>query len=165
MTEARFLERARLQLHKPFVPVMGHMAFLVQCLTNLLENAAKFVPSGTVPEIHVRTEKKETSVRIWIEDNGIGIDPAYHNRLFQMFERVHRDKTYEGTGIGLAIVKKSVERMGGTAGVESVAGQGSRFWIELPGSEISGNGNGNATATNAAPRVSVQAKNGARQAN
>jgi signal transduction histidine kinase len=71
------------------------------------------------------------TVRIWIEDNGIGIDPKYQERIFQVFERLHGVETYPGTGIGLAIARKGVERMGGRVGVESQLGQGSRFWIEL----------------------------------
>jgi signal transduction histidine kinase len=71
-------------------------------------------------------------VRLWIEDNGIGIKPEYRSRLFGMFERVHPEQNYEGTGIGLAIVRKAVERMNGAAGFESDGVSGSRFWIELP---------------------------------
>jgi signal transduction histidine kinase len=71
-------------------------------------------------------------VRLWIEDNGIGILPEYHERIFRMFERLHSVSAYPGTGIGLAIVRKGVERMGGRVGVESAGTNGSRFWMELP---------------------------------
>ncbi|HEY9780137.1 MAG TPA: CHASE3 domain-containing protein [Leptolyngbyaceae cyanobacterium] len=71
-------------------------------------------------------------VRLWIEDNGIGIAPEYYQRIFRVFERLHGVETYPGTGIGLAIVRKGVERMGGEVGIESQANVGSRFWIELP---------------------------------
>jgi signal transduction histidine kinase len=67
-----------------------------------------------------------------VQDNGIGIPTEYQHRLFNMFERVHPDLKYEGTGVGLAIVRKAVERMGGTFGVDSAAGHGSKFWIKLP---------------------------------
>ena len=70
-------------------------------------------------------------MRIWVEDNGIGIAKEHQNRIFNVFERLHGQETYPGTGVGLAIVKAGVERMGGTSGVESVLGDGSRFWIEL----------------------------------
>jgi signal transduction histidine kinase len=67
-----------------------------------------------------------------VEDNGIGIDPTHQERVFGVFERLHQNDAYPGTGIGLAIVRKAVERMGGRVGVRSTPGEGSRFWIELP---------------------------------
>ncbi|HVS52149.1 MAG TPA: PAS domain S-box protein [Opitutaceae bacterium] len=123
---------AEIAIESPLLFVRGHEASLTQCLTNLLDNAVKFVPRGVAPRVRVRTEALDGRVRLWVEDNGIGIDPAAQRRLFLLFERVHAGATYRGTGIGLAIVRKAVERMGGTAGVESQPGQGSRFWIELP---------------------------------
>jgi signal transduction histidine kinase len=72
-------------------------------------------------------------VRVEVTDNGIGIDPAVQPRLFRMFERLPTDQPFEGTGVGLAIVRKAAERMNGRAGVESTVGKGSTFWIELPG--------------------------------
>ncbi|HAJ63652.1 MAG TPA: ATP-binding protein [Cyanobacteria bacterium UBA8543] len=71
-------------------------------------------------------------VRLWIQDNGIGIAPEYHERIFRVFERLHGVETYSGTGIGLAIVRKGIERLSGQVGVESRPNQGSCFWIELP---------------------------------
>lgn len=124
--------RASVTVKSPLHSVLGHEACLTQCFSNLLENSAKFVASGNTPEIIVRTELRGALVRIWIEDNGIGIDPAHHSRIFQMFGRVHHNSAYEGTGMGLTIVKKAVDRMGGLLGLESALGQGSRFWIELP---------------------------------
>lgn len=116
----------------PEVAVMAHAQTLVQVLTNLLSNALKFVAEGTRPELRIRAERRNSGrVRLWVEDNGIGIDPAQHARIFEVFQRLHGEEKYPGTGIGLALVKKGVERMGGQAGVESALGQGSRFWIEL----------------------------------
>lgn len=123
---------AKVSVKSPLHSVMGHEACLTQCFSNLLENSAKFVPKDRTPEITVRTELFDCRVRISVEDNGIGIDPAHHGRIFQMFGRVHHNSAYEGTGMGLTIVKKAVERMGGVLGLESSLGKGSRFWIELP---------------------------------
>ena len=119
-------------------PVYGSHNVLVQVFTNLLSNAVKFVPEGTQPRVQVVCEEIAcgsygSSVRIWIEDNGIGIKPAHQQRIFKVFERLHGIEAYPGTGIGLAIVKKGVARMGGDIGVCSKLGQGSRFWVELRG--------------------------------
>jgi PAS domain S-box-containing protein len=115
--------------------VIGHEASLSQAISNLLNNAVKFVAPGTKPKVRVRTERRNGDIRLWVEDNGIGIKPEYQHRLFSVFERVHPEKNYEGTGIGLAIVRKAAERMGGKAGVESDGISGSRFWIQLPAAE------------------------------
>ena len=69
---------------------------------------------------------------MWVEDNGIGVAPEHQRRIFNVFERLHGSEAYPGTGIGLAIVRKGAERMGGRYGVESDVGRGSRFWVELP---------------------------------
>jgi signal transduction histidine kinase len=79
----------------------------------------------------VWTEARGDKVRVWVADNGIGIKPEFQHRLFGMFERIHQDKRYEGTGIGLAIVRKAIEKMGGTVGVESDGFTGTSFWFEL----------------------------------
>jgi signal transduction histidine kinase len=92
----------------------------------------KFVAPGATSKVRIRTESRNGDVRLWIEDNGIGIKPEYQHRLFSVFERVHPEKNYEGTGIGLAIVRKAAERMGGKVGVESDGVTGSKFWIQLP---------------------------------
>lgn len=126
---------AEIRVESPLLPVKGHEAFFTQCLSNLLGNAVKFVAAGQIPHVHIRTEKRKGHVRIWVEDNGIGIDPRDQNKIFGMFERIHPEQGYEGTGIGLSIVRKAVERMNGKLGVESEAGKGSRFWIELPCAE------------------------------
>jgi signal transduction histidine kinase len=114
--------------------VIGHRASLTQCFSNLLENALKFVPADHAPHVRVFTEARGARTRVSVQDNGIGIDPAYHARIFGMFERVS-SPDIPGTGIGLTIVKKAVERMGGVVGVESSLGQGARFWIELKSTE------------------------------
>lgn len=128
--------RAHITVEKPLHPVLGHQAYLTQCVTNLLGNAIKFVAAGVIPEIHVRSERLDGKVRVWFEDNGIGIDPAHHGRIFQIFGQVYPQESYSGTGIGLAIVRKAAQRMNGEVGVESRLQEGSRFWLILSGTEI-----------------------------
>ena len=110
--------------------VLAHQPTLVQVIANLLGNAVKFVAPGRRPVVTLRAERNGGSVRLWVEDNGVGIAPEHHERIFRVFERLHAADG-EGHGIGLAMVKRAVERMGGAVGVESAPGSGSRFWIEL----------------------------------
>jgi signal transduction histidine kinase len=124
--------QARIEIEEPLPAVVGHAPTLAQVLANLLANGIKFVPPGRTPEVRVRAEARDGRVRLWIEDNGIGVAPEHHERIFRVFERLHRTTEYPGTGIGLAIVRKAMERMGGSSGLESEPGRGSRFWIELP---------------------------------
>jgi signal transduction histidine kinase len=128
--------------------VLGHKALLMQCFSNLLNNAAKFVPPGAVPKIRIHSEIILTDgenlvpfprqqspppankmVRFWVDDNGIGVPKEDQQRVFELFHRVHEG--YEGTGLGLSIVRKATERMGGMVGVESEPSQGSKFWLQL----------------------------------
>ena len=127
--------RAEVIIRDPLPSVLAHEPSLAQAISNLLSNGVKFVASGSIPQLQIWAEWRQDKVRLWIEDNGIGIKPEYQSRLFGMFERVHPDKQYSGTGIGLAIVRKAVERMGGQAGVASDGITGSSFWIELPAAE------------------------------
>jgi signal transduction histidine kinase len=120
------------QVQHPLHPVMGHDASLTQCLTNLLDNAAKFVAPGTPPRVQVFTEVRNDRVRINVRDNGIGIDAESQKRLFAIFQRLNPAGTYQGTGVGLAIVRRAAERMHGKVGVDSSPGLGSTFWVELP---------------------------------
>ena len=124
--------KAEIDVASPLLPVIGHDASLTQCLTNLLDNAVKFVRPGVKPKVRVSTETRDGFVRINIRDNGIGIDAEGQRRLFAVFQRLASAQTYQGTGVGLAIVRKAAERMGGRVGVESAPGQGSTFWVELP---------------------------------
>jgi signal transduction histidine kinase len=117
----------------PLLDVMGHEPSLTQVVSNLLVNAVKFVRPGVRPRVRIWTEPRGIDVRLWVEDNGIGIPPEYQHRLFKMFERLHPGLKHEGTGVGLAIVRKAAERMGGQAGVESDGLNGSRFWVQLRG--------------------------------
>lgn len=125
-------ERKAKVVVEPLPPAIGHDATLVQVFANLIGNGIKFVPAERTPEIRVRAESANHWVRVWVEDNGIGIANEHRDRIFRVFERLHNVEDYAGTGIGLAIVKKGVERMGGKVGVESLPGHGSRFWVDLP---------------------------------
>ncbi len=129
-------ERAEINIRAPLDPVLAHEPSLSQAITNLLANAIKFVPPGAMPKVQVWTERAHGSVRLWVADNGIGINPKYHRMLFRVFERAHDSPQYEGTGIGLAIVRKAVEKMGGKVGLVSDGVSGSSFWLELPPTPI-----------------------------
>lgn len=118
-----------------FPLVFGTETFLTQVLANLLGNAVKFVPPGRQPRVEVTWELRGPFVRLWVSDNGIGIKAEHQARLFALFERLNAGRTYEGTGMGLAIVRRAVQRMGGSVGVESDGVNGSRFWIELRAAE------------------------------
>ena len=114
----------------PWPAVLAHATTLRQVLVNLIGNAVKFV-QGKPPQVRLRSEERPGGyVRIWVEDNGIGIAAEFQERIFQAFKRLHTT-AYAGTGIGLAIVQKGIERMGGRVGLVSAPGEGSRFWIEL----------------------------------
>ncbi len=114
-------------------PVLGNEAALTQCFSNLLHNALKFVAPGRKPHVRIWAEADDRTTRVWVEDNGIGIPPEVQHHLFGLFQR--HSPAYEGTGMGLAIVKKLTERMGGKVGVESKPDKGSRFWLELSKAE------------------------------
>jgi PAS domain S-box-containing protein len=126
-------EKADIRIEGSLPAVQGNESLLTQCFSNLLGNAVKFVPPGRKAHVRVWADEAAPMARIFVEDNGIGIPRHAQPRLFGMFQKL--DNQYEGTGIGLAIVRKVVEQMGGKIGVESEANQGSRFWVELPRAE------------------------------
>lgn len=123
---------AQVEVRPPLGTVVAHRATLSQILTNLTGNAIKFVEPSRQPVVRIWAKEQADSVRVFVEDNGIGIDPAHHQKVFGLFERLHNGSSYPGTGVGLAIVRKGISRMGGSVGVESLPEAGSRFWIELP---------------------------------
>jgi len=116
----------------PLPVVVAHPGTLAQIVMNLLSNAVKFVPSGVTPRVRVWAERTGDRVRTFVQDNGIGIEERHRERIWRVFERLHTIEEYPGTGVGLAIVKKSAERMNGTVGVSANSEGGSRFWFELP---------------------------------
>jgi signal transduction histidine kinase len=140
--------KALIRIEGTIPPVLATEAELTQCFSNLLGNAVKFVEAGKTPEVRIWAERaggqgrmpdraqaaegltdENGWVRIWFEDNGIGIPKEAQSKIFGMFQRATRN--FEGTGVGLALVKKVVQRMGGRVGLESEEGKGSRFWLDL----------------------------------
>ncbi len=132
LAEEQAQRQAEIQVTRPLPLVIGHQGTLEHMAANLISNAMKFVAPSIRPHVKIGAEQKNHRVRLWVHDNGIGIAPQHQERIFRIFERLHPVDAYPGTGIGLAIVRKGAERMGGSFGLESAVGQGSRFWIELP---------------------------------
>jgi PAS domain S-box-containing protein len=138
---AQIQERqAQIRVAPALPQVIAHRSTLVQTIANLIGNAIKFTAPDIQPQIDLfatpARQDHQDWIRLWIVDNGIGIAPEHQERIFRVFERLHGAESYPGTGIGLAIVRKGLERMGGHVGVESQPGQGSRFWIALPGAVL-----------------------------
>ncbi len=124
--------KAAIHIERPLLNVCAHLPTVRQVLLNLISNSLKFVEDGKNPQVHISTQAIENNIRIRVRDNGIGIAPEHQEKIFGLFERLHTREVYPGTGVGLALVRKGVERMGGQVGVESNGSQGSCFWVELP---------------------------------
>jgi PAS domain S-box-containing protein len=125
-------ESSALVTHGPLPHVRADETQLHHLFQNLIGNAIKYQGAGVVPRIHISAAKKgRNKWKFSVRDNGLGIDPQYFERIFGMFQRLHKREEFAGTGIGLAICKKIVERHGGTISVESQPGQGSNFQFEL----------------------------------
>lgn len=120
---------ALFEVKTPLHVVLGSRCLVQQCLMNLMSNAVKFTVEGQRPHIRIYTQKTAAKVRIYVVDNGIGIQPEFRDKIFQPFRR--ESIQYEGTGVGLSIVKKAVDRMAGKVGYDSESGKGTTFWIEL----------------------------------
>ncbi|HEX2328140.1 MAG TPA: PAS domain-containing sensor histidine kinase [Candidatus Angelobacter sp.] len=140
---ATIIEEARLQVDESFrervkvnvpagVKAFVHPPTLTQIIYNLMTNGLKFYPAGKQPRVEVSAEQHEGKVRITVRDEGIGIPPEHHERIFQVFERLHSASKFPGTGIGLAIVKRGINRMNGTVRLQSGPGKGSTFTLEVP---------------------------------
>jgi signal transduction histidine kinase len=112
--------------------VMGNRTILSQIFTNLLENAITYRKTDTPPQVEITHQIEGEQVIIKVCDNGIGIPAEHQEKIFAIFQRLHRDEEYPGTGIGLATVKKSVELLAGVVWVESKVEEGSRFFVKLP---------------------------------
>ena len=122
--------------HDPLPTVLADEVQLEQLFRNLIGNAIKF-RSRAQPEIHIEAERQNGDWCLSVRDNGIGIDPQYSDRIFIIFQRLHTREEYPGTGIGLAICKRIVERHSGRIWVESEAGKGATFFFTIPASEAS----------------------------
>lgn len=116
----------------PLPVVTGDPTQLAQLLRNLLSNAVKFVPEGRAPEVNVSAERGAEVWTVTVADNGIGVEDHSKDRIFAMFERLHPRERFKGTGIGLSVCKRIVERRGGRIWVEANPGGGSRFRFTLP---------------------------------
>ncbi|MFN7137996.1 MAG: sensor histidine kinase [Limisphaerales bacterium] len=123
---------ANVNIKYPLGTVYGDETLVYMVFCHLVSNAIKYVPDGTSPSIEIWSHQYDCRVRVYVKDNGIGIPAEQHERIFGIFERLHGTESYSGTGIGLAIVKKATERMGGEVGLESRLEAGSCFWVELP---------------------------------
>jgi PAS domain S-box-containing protein len=122
---------AEIEIVRPLGSVIGHPATVRQILFNLIVNAMKFVGPDKVPVVRIWAEPADGFQRVMIQDNGIGIPTQFHRKIFGLFQRLHSHHAYPGTGVGLAMVQKGVERMAGRIGVDSEQGKGSRFWFLL----------------------------------
>jgi len=130
------LQGAEIKFEFADLVVLGNESLLTQCFGNLLDNAVKFVHAGVKPRMRVWAEpstiNNEAATLICVEDNGIGIPKGAQEKIFRMFQRIHPESEYPGTGVGLTIARKAVERMNGRVSIESEPGKGTRVHIELP---------------------------------
>lgn len=123
---------ATINLPEDWPVVSGTQTLLQQIFTNLLGNALTYRQPDVAPDLRVTWTTEDGQVILAVADNGIGIAPEYQEKIFNVFQRLHSDEEYPGTGIGLAIVKKATEMLGGRVWVESAVGQGSTFFVKLP---------------------------------
>lgn len=128
--EGAIRESGAVVTHDPLPVVRADSAQLLQLFQNLLANAVKF-RGDAVPRVHVTAEQEGSAWHFRVRDNGIGIEPAHAERIFVIFQRLHPRSTYPGTGMGLAICKRIVERHGGRIWVESLPEGGSEFHFVL----------------------------------
>lgn len=127
------IEETNAQVYFPELPtVRGNAQLIVQLFQNLIGNALKFVRSGVPPVIHIRSIEMPDEFIVSVKDNGIGILPEYQQKIFEIFQRLHRRNEYEGTGIGLSICQKIVQKHNGRIWVESKEGEGATFHVAFP---------------------------------
>lgn len=122
----------QISVNLPFTDLYGEPVSIRQALVNLLDNAFKFSRYSSAPNINIGGQRAATERIIWVQDNGIGFDPNQKEKLFGLFERLHNAQEYEGTGVGLAIVKMVADKHDGRAWAESTPGKGSTFYLAFP---------------------------------
>jgi signal transduction histidine kinase len=121
-----------LKVQRPLPAVVGNRLLLDHVFNNLISNALKFTPPSRKPEVHITAHAEERFAIVCVRDNGIGIAPEHQAKIFGLFQRLHTSDQYPGTGVGLAIVRRAADRLGGTISVESELGRGSTFCLRLP---------------------------------
>jgi len=130
-TEINF-DKYTFNVEIPEIEIFTDKDALNLTLRNLLENAFKFTRESANPKIEIGYQDDEKNHTIFVKDNGIGFDMKFHDRIFQIFQRLQRSEDYEGTGIGLAMVSKAMERIQGKVWAKSIAGKGATFFIQIP---------------------------------
>jgi signal transduction histidine kinase len=124
--------KVALDVNVPAVAVIAAHDELADALRNLVDNALKFTRNTPQPRIDIGCEETPTACTLWVKDNGIGFSMKYHDRIFEVFQRLNRTEDFSGTGIGLALVRKVMQRIGGRVWAESLPGQGATFYLEIP---------------------------------
>lgn len=122
----------KVQVKLPFHSIKSDKFMLRQVLGNYIDNAIKFSQKTEHPVVEINGSENEKTWSIQVKDNGIGFEPQYQDRIFLMFQRLHSDNEFVGTGVGLAIVRKAVERMGGRVWAEGEPGKGATFYVDIP---------------------------------
>ena len=125
-------QRVKVTMDLSFTTLVTWELGLVQVLTNLIDNGMKYSQRASPPRLGIHAEALDGAWRLSVSDNGIGFNMKYHDRMFGLFNRLERAEKFEGTGAGLAIVKKVLDKQGGRIWAESAPGQGATFFVELP---------------------------------
>ncbi|HJW24946.1 MAG TPA: PocR ligand-binding domain-containing protein [Rhodocyclaceae bacterium] len=124
--------RAEIRMAVPDVEILADPLMFAQVLRNLLDNALKYSAQAENPVVEIGAEVRGGDCRLWVQDNGVGFDMAYHDRIFEIFRRLHTYAEFPGSGVGLALVRKAMERMNGRVWAESLPGRGATFFLEMP---------------------------------
>lgn len=132
ITTDKIYNHFKITITIPEIGIYADKDGLNLALRNLIENAFKFTQKQINPKIEIGYQDHDSKHTIFVKDNGIGFDMKFHDRIFEIFQRLHRSEDYEGTGVGLAMVRKAIERLNGKVWAKSEVGKGSTFYIEIP---------------------------------